>query len=51
MFDDSYAREAWTESDQSCVIFLMDCWNPHLTEAAQAAVKLQVEASDDFENV
>jgi aspartate beta-hydroxylase len=38
MFDDTFLHEAWNRSDSIRVILLMDCWNPHLTEAERAAV-------------
>lgn len=50
MFDDTYQHEAWNNSDQPRLIVLMDCWNPHLTEPEQWAVKLLVEAIDSVEN-
>lgn len=50
MFDDTFLHEAWNHSDQSRVILLMDCWNPHLTPPEQSAIKLLVEAIDRFEN-
>jgi aspartate beta-hydroxylase len=49
MFDDTYQHEAWNRSDQTRVILLMDCWNPHLTPVEQLAVKALVEAIDAFE--
>ena len=51
MFDDTFQHEAWNDSEQSRVILLMDCWNPHLSSAEQMAVKQLVEAIDDFESV
>lgn len=51
MFDDTFQHEAWNDSEQSRVILLMDCWNPHLSAAEQMAVKQLVEAIDDFESV
>jgi len=50
MFDDTFQHEAWNNSEQSRVILLMDCWNPHLSAAEQMAVKQLVEAIDTFEN-
>lgn len=51
MFDDTYKHEAWNRSDQTRVIVLMDCWNPHLTPVERTAVKALVEAIDRFEQV
>jgi aspartate beta-hydroxylase len=43
MFDDTYLHEAWNRSPQTRVVLLMDCWNPHLTAAERAALKLLLE--------
>ena len=48
MFDDTYLHEAWNRSDTTRVILLMDCWNPHLTEAEQAAVATFIERVSDL---
>jgi aspartate beta-hydroxylase len=50
MFDDTYLHEAWNRSDHVRVILLMDCWNPHLSDAEKHAVRLLVEAIDAIEN-
>ena len=49
MFDDSFQHEAWNRSSEPRLILLMDCWNPHLTEAEQHAVRHLVECISDFE--
>lgn len=49
MFDDTFRHEAWNRSDQTRVIVLMDCWNPHLTPPEKLAVKDLVEAIDLLE--
>ncbi len=38
MFDDTFKHEAWNRSEQTRVVLLMDCWNPHLTAAERSAV-------------
>ena len=43
MFDDTYGHEAWNRSQQTRVILLMDCWNPHLTPVEKLAVKQLIE--------
>lgn len=43
MFDDTYQHEAWNHSNDSRIILLMDCWNPHLSAVEQLAVKQLVE--------
>ena len=50
MFDDTYQHGAWNHSDEARLILLMDCWNPHLSDAEQQAVKQIVEAIDALEN-
>ena len=50
LFDDTYEHEAWNRSDSPRLILLMDCWNPHLTEAEKEAVRCVVEAIDAIEN-
>ena len=50
MFDDTFQHGAWNHSDEPRLILLMDCWNPHLSEAEKIAVKQIVEAIDAFEN-
>lgn len=49
LFDDTYEHEAWNRSDQPRLILLMDCWNPHLTEAEKEASRLVIEAVDALE--
>lgn len=43
MFDDTFEHEAWNRSDQTRIILLMDCWNPHLTPIEKVAVKQMIE--------
>jgi aspartyl/asparaginyl beta-hydroxylase (cupin superfamily) len=39
-FDDTIEHEAWNESDRPRAILILDVWNPLLTEAERAAVRL-----------
>jgi aspartate beta-hydroxylase len=39
-FDDTIEHEAWNESDSPRAILILDTWNPLLTEAERAAVRL-----------
>ena len=39
-FDDTMEHEAWNESDRPRAILILDVWNPLLTEAERAAVRL-----------
>jgi len=50
LFDDTFEHEAWNRSDQPRLILLMDCWNPHLTEAEKEASRLVIEAIDRIEH-
>jgi len=43
MFDDTFLHEAWNRSDQTRIVLLMDCWNPHLTPVEKVAVKQLIE--------
>lgn len=43
LFDDTYQHEAWNHSDQTRIILLMDCWNPHLTPVERLACKQLIE--------
>ena len=43
MFDDTYLHEAWNRSDETRIVLLMDCWNPHLTAPEKIAVKELIE--------
>jgi aspartate beta-hydroxylase len=48
VFDDTYEHEAWNRSTETRVVLIFDMWNPHLTEAEQAAVTDVVAAIGDF---
>jgi aspartate beta-hydroxylase len=48
VFDDTFEHEAWNRSGQTRVVLIFDLWNPHLTQAEQAAVGEIVEAIGDF---
>jgi aspartate beta-hydroxylase len=50
MFDDTFYHEAWNKSDQTRVILLMDCWNPHLTPAERIATRHLIETISAYEN-
>ena len=39
-FDDTIEHEAWNESDAPRAILILDTWNPLLTEAERAAVRV-----------
>lgn len=39
-FDDTIEHEAWNDSDAPRAIFILDVWNPLLTEAERAAVRV-----------
>lgn len=47
-FDDTMEHEAWNKSGETRVVLILDCWNPDMTEAEQAAVTDLVEAIGDF---
>lgn len=39
-FDDTIEHEAWNDSDEVRIILILDAWNPYLTEAEKAAVRV-----------
>ena len=39
-FDDTIEHEAWNDSDELRAVFIVDVWNPLLTEAERAAVRV-----------
>ena len=39
-FDDTIEHEAWNDSDEMRAILILDVWNPLLTEAERAAVRV-----------
>ena len=39
-FDDTIEHEAWNDSDEPRAIFIFDTWNPLLSEAERAAVRV-----------
>lgn len=45
-FDDSYAHEAWNESDETRVVLIFDTWSPYLTEIEIAAFSRIIETVD-----
>ncbi|MBB5208849.1 aspartyl/asparaginyl beta-hydroxylase domain-containing protein [Chiayiivirga flava] len=48
IFDDSFAHEAWNDSDHTRVVLLVDTWNPYLSEAEREAFSAALVAIDDF---
>lgn len=46
VFDDTIEHEAWNDSDQDRAVLILDCWNPHLSEAERAMVLKMFEVSD-----
>jgi aspartyl/asparaginyl beta-hydroxylase (cupin superfamily) len=38
VFDDTIEHEAWNESGEDRAILILDCWNPHLSEAERAMI-------------
>jgi aspartyl/asparaginyl beta-hydroxylase (cupin superfamily) len=38
VFDDTIEHEAWNQSDEDRAVLILDCWNPHLSEAEQAMI-------------
>lgn len=38
VFDDTIEHEAWNESSVDRAVLILDCWNPHLSEAEQAMI-------------
>ncbi|HEX8262880.1 MAG TPA: aspartyl/asparaginyl beta-hydroxylase domain-containing protein, partial [Allosphingosinicella sp.] len=39
-FDDTIEHEAWNDSGEPRTILILDAWNPLLTEAERAAVRI-----------
>ena len=39
-FDDTIEHEAWNDSDEPRAILILDVWNPLLSEAERAAVRV-----------
>lgn len=50
LFDDTYQHAASNRSDETRIVLLMDCWNPHLTGPERAALVLLIGAIGEFEN-
>jgi aspartate beta-hydroxylase len=38
VFDDTIEHEAWNESGEDRAVLILDCWNPHLSEAERAMI-------------
>ncbi len=45
-FDDTIEHEAWNESDSLRAVLILDCWNPHLTEAERQFITRYFAAAD-----
>jgi aspartyl/asparaginyl beta-hydroxylase (cupin superfamily) len=45
VFDDTIEHEAWNNSDQLRVVFILDLWAPALTAAERSAITAIIEAS------
>jgi aspartyl/asparaginyl beta-hydroxylase (cupin superfamily) len=45
-FDDTIEHEAWNDSDSIRTVLILDCWNPHLSEAEQEFVTRYFTAAD-----
>lgn len=45
-FDDTIEHEAWNDSDQLRAVLIFDVWNPHLSEAERAMLRLFYSAAD-----
>jgi aspartyl/asparaginyl beta-hydroxylase (cupin superfamily) len=45
VFDDTIEHEAWNESDQLRVVFILDLWVPSLTARERAAITSVIESS------
>lgn len=48
IFDDSYAHEAWNQSDETRTVLIFDIWNPHLTDVERVAFAKVIETVDNF---
>ncbi len=45
-FDDTIEHEAWNDSDELRVVLIFDAWNPHLSPAERALLRLFYETAD-----
>ena len=45
-FDDTIEHEAWNRSDQDRALLILDCWNPHLSQAEQVMIARMFEVAD-----
>lgn len=48
IFDDSFAHEAWNDSDQDRAVLIFDIWDPRLNEAEREAVAAVITAIGRF---
>ncbi|MGH8496663.1 MAG: aspartyl/asparaginyl beta-hydroxylase domain-containing protein [Gammaproteobacteria bacterium] len=49
IFDDSFAHEAWNDSDETRVVLIFDIWNPLLTEVEKEGFAATLEAMGRFD--
>lgn len=49
-FDDTIEHEAWNRSDRNRAILILDCWNPHLSEAERGMIRRLYEVADIQKN-
>jgi aspartyl/asparaginyl beta-hydroxylase (cupin superfamily) len=45
-FDDTIEHEAWNDSASLRAVLILDCWNPHLTEAERQIITRYFDAAD-----
>jgi hypothetical protein len=48
VFDDSFAHEAWNDSEQTRVVLIFDIWNPLLSDAEKAGFAAALGAAGRF---
>ena len=46
VFDDTIEHEAHNPTDQDRAVLILDCWNPHLSEAEQGMIRSMYEVMD-----
>ena len=49
VFDDTIEHEAWNDSDQLRVVFILDVWHPHLTSPERAMVTALMAGINAFQ--
>jgi aspartate beta-hydroxylase len=48
VFDDTVEHEAWNRSDVPRAILIFDIWNPYLSEAERALMRIAIETVSDY---